>query len=95
MSEKTSTMNTKHPMRDIAVAVFQRIEGDGPAFIAKFEPFKEYPIFFIGQTADAARETARNFAEDAVAKNEAAFIARQAAIEKGRSARAAKKAATP
>ena len=86
-------MSIEHPMRNIAVAVFQRIEGDGPAFIAKFEPFKEYPIFFTGSTADAARTAARDLAEDAVAKNEAAFIARQAAVEKGRAARAAKKVA--
>ena len=81
----------KHPMRDIAVTVFQRIEGDGPAFIAKFEPFREYPIFFTGPTADAARESARQFADDAVAKNEAAFLARQEATEKARITRNAKK----
>jgi hypothetical protein len=73
------------------VTVFQRIEGDGPAFIAKFEPFKEYPIFFTGTTADAARESARKFAADAVAKNEATFLARQAAMEKARITRNAKK----
>jgi hypothetical protein len=81
----------KHPMRDIAVAVFQRIEGDGPAFIAKFEPFKEYPIFFTGTTADAARESASQFAAEAVAKNEATFLARQASMEKARITRNAKK----
>jgi len=81
-------MIDKHPMRDIPVTVFQRIEGDGPDFLAKFEPFKEYPIFFVGMTADEARKSAKDFAEDAVAKNEEKFLARQAALEKGRVTRA-------
>jgi len=84
-------MIDKHPMRDIPVTVFQRIEGDGPAFLAKFEPFKEYPIFFVGTTADEARKSAKDFAEDAVAKNEEKFLARQAALEKGRVTRAKNK----
>jgi hypothetical protein len=83
----------EHPLRNIEICVFQRIEGTGPAFIAKFEPFKEYPIFFTGATADAARQSARDFADDTVAKNEAAFLVRQAAIDKARAARAAKKEA--
>jgi hypothetical protein len=82
-----------HPLRNIGIAVFERIEGEGPAFIAKLEPFKEYPIFFTGPTADAARQSARDFADDAVAKNEATFLARQAAMEKARITRAAKKEA--
>jgi len=84
-------MLTKHPMRDIPVTIFQRIEGDGPAFISKFEPFKEYPIFFTGTTADEVRKSAKDFAEDAVAKNEEKFLARQAAMEKTRATRAKKK----
>lgn len=80
----------EHPLRNIGIAVYERIEGDGPGFIAKFEPFKEYPIFFTGATADAARQSALDFANDAVAKNEATFLARRAAIEKARAARAAK-----
>jgi len=83
----------EHPLRNIEICVFQRIEGRGPAFIAKFEPFKEYPIFFTGATADAARQSARDFADDAVAKNEAAFLARQAAVKKARATRASKKEA--
>jgi hypothetical protein len=78
-------------MRDIPITVFQRIEGDGPTFIAKFEPFKEYPIFFTGDTADDARMIARQFAEDAVAKNEAKFLSRLVALEKARAARSKKK----
>ena len=74
----------QHPMRDILVTVFQRIEGEGPSYIAKFEPFKEYPIFFIGDTADDARMSARHFAEDAVAKNEQKFLNRKAAMDKAR-----------
>ena len=74
----------QHPMRDIPVTVFQRIEGEGPSYIAKFEPFKEYPIFFVGDTADDARMSARHFAEDAVAKNEQKFLTRKAALDKSR-----------
>ena len=81
----------QHPMRDIPITIFQRIEGDGPTFIAKFEPFKEYPIFFTGDTADDARKSARQFAEDAVSKNEAKFISRQLALEKSRATREKKK----
>jgi len=84
-------MTDKHPMRDIPVTIFQRIEGDGPAFISKFEPFKEYPIFFTGTTADEVRKSAKDFAEDAVAKNEAKFISRQLALEKSRATREKKK----
>lgn len=87
-------MTNKHPMRDIAIIVFQRIDGEsGPAFIAKFEPFSLYPIFFHGQTADEARGKAREFADEAVAKHEAAYLARMAALQKGREAKARKKAA--
>jgi len=84
-------MIDKHPMRDIPITIFQRIEGDGPAFISKFEPFKEYPIFFTGTTADEVRKSAKDFAEEAVAKNEEKFLARQVALEKARAARAKKK----
>ena len=81
----------QHPMRDIPITIFWRIEGDGPTFIAKFEPFKEYPIFFTGDTADEARKSARQFAEDAVAKNEANYISRLVALEKARATRKKKK----
>jgi hypothetical protein len=77
----------KHPLRDIGIAVFQCVEGEGPRFIAKFEPFNGYPIFFTGDTADAARQQARDFADDAVTKHEAAFIARQEGLVKARAQR--------
>lgn len=86
-------MTFRHPMRDIGICVFQRIEGDrGPAFIAKFEPFNLHPIFFHGATADEARNAAADFAAEAVAKNEAAYIARAEAIAKARASREAKAA---
>ena len=81
----------QHPMRDIPITVFQRIEGDGPDFIAKFEPFKEYPIFFTGNTAEDARMIAKQFADDAVAKNEAKYLSRLVALEKSRATREKKK----
>ena len=37
----------KHPMRDISISVYERVQGTtGPQFIAKYEPFHVYPIFF-------------------------------------------------
>ena len=85
----------KHPMRDIDISVYQRIEGDGPAFKASYGNPKRYPIFFPGDTAEAARDAARAFADEAVAKNEAALIVMAQAAEKARAARNAKaKAAT-
>lgn len=80
----------KHPMRDIPIAVYALIEGDGPEYIAKFMPFSTYPIFFKAASADEARKAARAFADDAADRNEAAFIARQEALQKARKARKTK-----
>ena len=76
-----------HPMRDIAIMVYQRVEGDsGPAFIAKYEPFPLHPIFFPGSTADHVRADARAFADAAVEKYEAQYAAKaeRAALGKKR-----------
>lgn len=77
-----------HPMRDIKVVVYQRIDGDsGPAFIAKYEPFHVHPIFFHGATAEDARKSAKDFADEAVEKHEATYQIRRANAEKAREAR--------
>jgi hypothetical protein len=78
----------KHPMRDIPVLVYQRIEGDsGPAFIAKYHPYSVYPIFFHGKTADEAKAQAREFADKAVADHEASYVKRREALLKAREKR--------
>ena len=85
----------QHPMRDIPITIFQRIEGNGPNFIAKFESSKDYPIFFNGDTAEDARMIARQFADDAVAKNEANYLSRLVALEKSRATREKNKKEKP
>jgi hypothetical protein len=86
-------MTHQHPLRSVEISVYQRIEGNGPAFKASYGDPKRFPIFFRGDTADEARDSAQQFAAEAVAKNEAAFIARAIANDKARAAREAKGAA--
>ena len=81
-------MTDKHPIRNAEIRVFGQI--DGPDFIGRFWPYDTYPILFIGKSADEVRSKMDAFVEETVAKNEAAFITRQAAIEKARAARKAK-----
>lgn len=78
----------KHPMRDAPITVYVRIEGDAsPTFLAWIEPKKNHPVYFGAATADAAREAARAFANEAADKHEAAFIARQEARAKAKVSR--------
>lgn len=87
------TNQYEHPMRDLDVVVFQKVSGQsGPAFIAKYEPFHVYPVFFSGETEHEARKKAKDFADDAVAKHEATYQVRRGNAEKAREARAAKRA---
>lgn len=82
----------KHPMRDLSVIVYQKVSGQsGPAFIAKYEPFHVYPVFFSGDTEHEARMKAKAFADDAVAKHEATYQVRRANAEKARAARSDKR----
>ena len=86
------TSQYQHPMRDLDVVVFQKVSGNsGPEFIAKYEPFHVYPVFFSGDTEEEARKKAKDFADDAVAKHEATYQVRRANAEKAREARAAKR----
>tara|TARA_R110000868_G_scaffold42850_4_gene144540 strand:- start:479 stop:748 length:270 start_codon:yes stop_codon:yes gene_type:complete len=86
---------THHPFRDAALHMFERQDSldGGAAWIARFHPYDTYPVFFSGSTESAARAQAEAFRADAVAKHEASFINRQAAIEKARQTRQAKKEA--
>jgi hypothetical protein len=84
---------THHPFRDAPLHVFERVDTlDGGAnYLARFYPYDTYPVFFSGKNEDAARAQAEAFRADAIAKNEASFITRQAALEKARQTRQAKK----
>ena len=78
-----------HPFRDAALHVFERddmLDG-GAAWIARFHPYDTYPVFFSGGTEAAARAQAEKFRNDAVAKNEAAFIRSKEAGDRFRAAR--------
>ena len=80
--------NYKHPMRDLSVIVYQQVSGNsGPTFIAKYEPFHVYPVFFSGDTEEEARLKAKQFADDAVATHEETYQKRRANAEKARAAR--------
>jgi hypothetical protein len=82
----------KHPMRDLEVIVYQRVEGgSGPLFIGKYEPFHVYPVFFQGDTLDEVKQKAKKFADDAVEKHEATYQVRKTNAEKARAARDSKK----
>lgn len=85
------TQATHHPIRDAEIRIFGQI--DGPDFIGRFWPYDTYPILFIGKSADDVRGKMDAFVVETVAKNEAAFISRAAAIQKAREARKAKAAA--
>jgi hypothetical protein len=82
----------QHPMRDLSVIVYQKVSGQsGPAFIAKYEPFHVYPVFFSGDTEHEARMKAKAFADDAVTKHEATYQVRRGNAEKARAARSDKR----
>lgn len=82
----------KHPMRDISISVYERVQGTtGPQFIAKYEPFHVYPIFFHGATKESAEQSARQFADDAVEKYGATYLARVEALVKAREKKSKKK----
>lgn len=83
----------RHPMRKARLCVYQQVSGDGPAFVAHFEPMKTYPMQFRGDTQEHVKQRAEDFRADAIAKHEAAYVTRQEALAKAREARKAKEAA--
>ena len=88
-----TTKPKQHPMRDLEVIVYQRVVGgSGPLFLGKYEPFHVHPIFFQGDTQEEVFKKAKDFADDAVAKHEATYLARLAHIEKVNERKAKKKA---
>lgn len=87
-------MTYQHPMRTARLCVYQQVAGDGPAWVAHFEPHKTYPMQFRGDSQEQVTERAETFRAEAIEKNEAAYVARQEALAKSRAARKAKKEAT-
>jgi len=82
----------KHSMRDISISVYERVQGTtGPQFIAKYEPFHVHPIFFHGTTKESAEQSARQFADSAVEKYEATYLARVEDLVKAREKRGKKR----
>ena len=87
-------MEHQHPFRSLELHTFERKDhnGSGPRWLAKFYPYTKFLVFFHGDTeADAVAE-AEAFRADAIAKHEANYQSRMAAIEKARAARKKKEA---
>ena len=83
----------RHPMRKARLCVYQQVSGDGPAFVAHFEPQRTYPMQFRGDSQEQVTQRAEDFRAEAIEKNEAAYVARQEGLAKFREARRAKEAA--
>jgi hypothetical protein len=82
---------TVHPIRLQPINVWRAPEHqDSPSWIALFGDGSAFPIRFSGSTEDDVRGKAEAFRDDVIAKNEAVFQSRVAAIEKGRATRKAK-----
>lgn len=80
-----------HPIRDHAVNVWQAPEGQaGPKWIALFGDGYAFPIRFSADTEADVRNKAETFRAETVAKHEATYLARLAAVEKARTAKKAK-----
>lgn len=71
--------NFHHPFRDAELRVFKRI--DGEEYVARFHPYKTYPIIFTCPSEEAVRRQAEEFRADAIEKHEADYIRRREAGE--------------
>lgn len=85
-------MRYQHPFRAAELHTFKRRDHKtgGVQWIARFHPYDTYPMFWHGETEEAAVGAAEAFRAEAIAKNEANYIAKQKALEKARAAKAAK-----
>lgn len=80
-----------HPIRDQEVLVYYCADAAEPyRYRAVFGTSREFPIFFDAGDFHSARARAEAFREEVIAKNEAAFLARENALVKARAARAQK-----
>lgn len=79
----------EHPMRAAKVLVYEQISGEcGPQYTALLHGGKMVPMIFSGATYQEAHDAAQQFRDDAVAKNEEAFLNRQAGIARAKAAKA-------
>lgn len=72
-------------MRDMGLHVYRRT--DGKRYIAHFSELRVSPITFFDETEQGVIEKAETWRSEQVENNEAAYIARQTALEKARAAR--------
>lgn len=77
--------NFHHPFRDAELRVFKRIGGE--EYVARFHPYKTYPIIFTDASEEAVTREAEAFRADAIEKYEAVYIARKEAGERLKAAR--------
>jgi hypothetical protein len=68
-----------HPIRKASIHTFQRVDSDGKGceWIARFHPYKTYPILFSGKTRQEAVDAAETLRAEAIDKHEAQCIHRQ------------------
>lgn len=83
-------MTPKHPIRKQTVRVFKEVGAD--FYLARFGTGREFPIIFSGANEHEARQAAEDFRADTLEKHEAAYVARQVALEKARAAKTKKAA---
>lgn len=72
------TEEIQHPFRSATVSIYERMTGNGPAFVAFIEPMKSHPIRFSGPTAGETMKAARAWMKEQADKHEAKFQQREA-----------------
>ena len=79
----------QHPLRDTDIHLFKRMHhnNSGHEFLAKFYPYKAWPIYFYGPTEKDCTDQAIQFRADALAEHGASFLARLENLKKAREAR--------
>lgn len=87
-------MTIHHPMRDAVVHIWTATEpmDNQPAYLARLYPYSTYPIFATGDTPEEAAAKLEAIRAEAIAKFEAAYIARQEALAVARVKKAQKAA---
>ena len=81
----------EHPFRKARLCVYKCVAGDGPKWVAFFEPHHKYPIVFRGDTEPTVTEKAETFRQEAIDKHEHNYSVKQEALVKARAARSKKK----
>lgn len=80
-----------HPIRKAEIHVWQRTEGtNGVQFIARFYPYKTYPVTASGDTEADVVGKMEALRTEAIEKHEADVIRRQEASARMKASKAAK-----